>query len=69
MVMGKLMTEGLNVYIPIVDIEGIDCIVRNQKGRLIEIQIKTRNKNGQDDRQFNIRDLQPKKNFFQDFQQ
>ncbi len=42
-VIGKLMQEGFIVYTPILDI-GVDCIIKNDKGRLIEIQIKTRNK-------------------------
>ena len=41
----KLLEKGFIVYTPVCDIEGIDCIIRNDKNRLIEIQIKTRNKN------------------------
>ena len=63
-VIGKLMEEGLTIYIPVADVEGIDCIIRNDYCRLIELQIKTRNKNGDEDKQFRIKDFQPHKNFF-----
>lgn len=63
-VIGKLMSEGLTIYTPVADIEGIDCIIRNEYCRLIELQIKTRNKNEEENRQFRVRDLKPNKNFF-----
>jgi len=63
-VIGKLMEEGFTIYTPVADVEGIDCIIRNDKCRLIEIQIKTRNKDGQDNRLFKVKNLTPNKNFF-----
>lgn len=63
MVIGKLLEKGLTVYTPIADVEGIDCIIKNNKGRLIEIQIKTRNE-GDEDRHFRIKDFKPHKDFF-----
>ena len=64
MVIGKLLEMGLTVYSPVADVEGIDCIVRNEKGRLIEIQIKTRNKRDQEDRHFRVKDFKPHRDFF-----
>lgn len=43
-VIGKLLDKGYPVYIPVVDIEGVDCIIRNNQGVLKEIQIKTSGK-------------------------
>ncbi len=44
-VIGRLLDRGYPVYAPIVDIEGVDCILRNNKGKLIEVQVKS---SGQD---------------------
>lgn len=62
-VIGKLIEKGYTVYTPVVDIEGIDCIVRNMDGRLIEIQIKTRNKSASQP-QFQPKDFKPHKHLF-----
>ena len=64
MVIGKLLEKGFTVYTPVADIEGIDCIIRNEKERLIEIQIKTRNENDDIDKQFRVKNLKPHKDFF-----
>ena len=64
MVIGKLLEDGFTVYTPVADIEGIDCIVKNDKGRLIEIQIKTRNENDEEGRQFRVKNLRPHKDYF-----
>lgn len=61
----KLMSEGFLVYTPVLDIDGVDCVVKNEHGRLIEIQIKTRNKGEGYNKEFVIRrELKPNKNFF-----
>src|SRR3989338_5693644 len=62
-VIGKLLEEGFTVYTPIADVEGIDCIIKNDKGRLIEIQIKTMNE-GDEDRHFRVKNLKPHEDFF-----
>jgi hypothetical protein len=41
-VFGELLVRNLTVYYPLFDVEGIDCIVRNDKGAHIDIQVKTR---------------------------
>ncbi len=64
MVIGKLLQKGFTVYTPVADVEGIDCIIRNDKGRLIEIQIKTRNRNDEDNRHFRVKDFKPHQDFF-----
>ena len=39
---GRMLMDGLDVYVPLVDDHGVDCIVKNKKGKFIEIQIKAR---------------------------
>ena len=39
---GDMLMEGLDVYVPLVDDHGVDCIVKKQDGKFIEIQIKAR---------------------------
>jgi hypothetical protein len=41
-IIGKMIKEGLDVYVPLVDDFGIDAIVRKQDGTFLEIQIKAR---------------------------
>lgn len=41
-IISKMLTEGLDVYIPLVDDFGIDAIVRKNDGSFIELQIKAR---------------------------
>jgi len=64
-IIGKLMQEGFIVYTPVLDCDGVDCVIKNEKGRLIEIQIKTRNKGEGYNKQFIIkRPLKCDVNFF-----
>ena len=61
----KLMSAGFMVYTPVLDIDGVDCIIKNELGRLIEIQIKTRIKGDGYNKDFVIkRELNPHKDFF-----
>ena len=43
-IIGKMLMEGLDVYIPMVDDHGVDCIIKKDDGTFIEIQIKARSK-------------------------
>lgn len=40
--MSKMLLEGLDVYTPLVDDHGVDCVVKKKDGTFIEIQIKAR---------------------------
>ena len=61
----KLMSEGFIVYTPVLDMDGVDCVVKNKHGRLIEIQIKTRTKGEGFNKDFIIkREFKPHKDFF-----
>jgi hypothetical protein len=65
-VIGKLMQEGFIVYTPVLDIDGVDCVIKNDKGRLIELQIKTRTQGEEGyDKDFIVkRQLNPNLSFF-----
>ncbi len=39
---GKMLMEGLDVYLPLVDDHGVDCIIKKENGSFIEVQIKAR---------------------------
>lgn len=41
---GKMLMEGLDVYLPLVDDHGVDCVIKKEDGTFIEIQIKARSK-------------------------
>ena len=39
---GKMLMEGLDVYVPLVDDHGVDCVIKKDDGTFIEVQIKAR---------------------------
>ena len=39
---GKMLMEGLDVYLPLVDDHGVDCVIKKNDGSFIEVQIKAR---------------------------
>ncbi len=43
-IVGKMLKEGLDVYMPLVDDDAIDAVVRRQDGSFITVQIKARSK-------------------------
>jgi hypothetical protein len=43
-VVGLMLKEGLDVYLPLVDDDAIDAIVKRPDGRFVEIQIKARSR-------------------------
>lgn len=42
---GRMLMEGLDCYLPLVDDHGVDCIIKKSDGTFIEIQIKARSDN------------------------
>ena len=60
-VIGELLRRGFVVYLPLVDIGGVDCVIKTDVGYM-EIQIKTR-----ESAQiilFQVREYSPRDNFF-----
>lgn len=41
-IIGRMLKEGLDVYVPLVDDFGIDAVVRRPTGQFLEVQIKAR---------------------------
>lgn len=41
-IIGRMLKEGIDVYVPMVDDFGIDAVIRKQNGTFIEVQIKAR---------------------------
>ena len=41
-IIGRMLKEGLDVYVPLVDDFGIDAIIRKRDDTFIELQIKAR---------------------------
>ncbi len=39
---GKMLMEELDVYLPLVDDHGVDCVIKRENGTFIEVQIKAR---------------------------
>lgn len=65
-VLGEILKQGMRVYTPLVDVEGVDAIVRTSKDSLLEIQIKSRGwgRQTKNPRWFQVNTIEPKKNFF-----
>lgn len=62
-VFGELLERGVIPYVPLVDTEGIDAIIRKKDGKLVEIQVKG---TFSDDMKgsFNVPDMTPRPNLF-----
>jgi len=43
-IIGRMLKEGLDVYVPLVDDDAIDAVVRREDGTFITVQIKARSK-------------------------
>ena len=41
-IVGQMLMEGLDCYLPLVDDHGVDCVIKKPDGTFIEIQIKAR---------------------------
>ena len=41
-IIGELLSEGLDVYVPLVDDHGVDAIIKKEDGTFIDLQIKAR---------------------------
>ena len=39
---GQMLMEGLDCYMPLVDDHGVDCVIKKEDGSFIEVQIKAR---------------------------
>lgn len=65
-IIGSMLKEGLDCFVPLVDDDGIDCVVRQKNGQFIEVQIKARSndvKTG-DAALFAALEHEPRQNYF-----
>ncbi len=63
---GKMLMEGLDVYLPLVDDHGVDCVIKKEDGTFIEVQIKARSSvvTDGDAALFSAITHEPKKDFY-----
>ena len=63
---GKMLMEGLDCYLPLVDDHGVDCVIKKLDGTFIEIQIKARSRevNDGDAALFSAIVHEPQPNFY-----
>ena len=54
----------MDVYIPVVDIKGIDCVIRTESGKYFDIQIKTRAAKGRGKQIFDVKEFDVRDNLF-----
>lgn len=43
-VVGRMLKEGLDVYLPLVDDDAIDAVIKRPDGKFVEVQIKARSR-------------------------
>lgn len=43
-IIGQMLKEGLDVYVPLVDDDAVDAVIRRPDGKFITVQIKARSK-------------------------
>ena len=43
-IIAQMLMDGLDVYTPLIDDHGVDCIIKKPDGTFVEIQIKARSK-------------------------
>jgi len=61
-IISELLKNDFDVFVPVVD-TGIDMIIKDREGGLVEIQVKSRNIQSDED-VFFIKDFTPNHNFF-----
>ena len=63
-VVAQLLRRGFDVYMTLVDDQGIDCVVRLDELRYVDIQIKARSKTAKQWNFFAAMDFDPRPNLF-----
>ncbi len=63
-VVAELLKRGFDVYMTLVDDQGIDCIIRLDNKRYLDVQIKARSKDAQQWNFFAAMSFQPRENFY-----
>lgn len=63
-VVAELLKRGFDVYMTLVDDQGIDCVVRLDNKRYLDIQIKARSKDAKQWNVFAAMTFKPRKNLY-----
>jgi len=63
-VIAELLKEKFDVYLTLVDDQGIDCIIRRNSKKYIDVQIKARSKEAKQWNFFAAMTVKPRKNYF-----
>ncbi|MBD3359243.1 MAG: hypothetical protein GF365_00845 [Candidatus Buchananbacteria bacterium] len=63
-VIAELLKRGFDVYMTLVDDQGIDCIIRINDKKYIDIQIKARSKTAKQGSVFAAMTVNPRNNFY-----
>ncbi len=63
-VIAELLRREFDVYMTLVDDQGIDCIIRLDRQRYLDIQIKARSRTAQEWNRFAALDFEARDNFF-----
>jgi hypothetical protein len=63
-VVAELLRHNFDVYMTLVDDQGIDCIIRLDHNRYVDIQIKARSKTAQQWNFFAAMKIEPQDNYF-----
>lgn len=63
-IFAELLKRGFDVYQTLVDDQGIDCVIRLDDRRYLDIQIKARSKKAQQGNLFAALSFEPRENFF-----
>lgn len=56
-IIGRMCRAGLDCYVPLADVNGIDVVIRKPDGTFVEIQIKARSKDAKLYNRFNVKDF------------
>jgi hypothetical protein len=64
LVIAELLKRGFDVYMTLVDDQGIDCVIRLDDERYLDIQIKARSKNAKQWNWFAAMSFVPRENLF-----
>jgi len=63
-VIAELLKEGFDVYLTLVDDQGIDCIIRLDQDHYLDIQIKARSNSAKKPYRFAALQIEPRDNYF-----
>ena len=63
-VIAELLRRGFDVYLTLVDNQGIDCIIRKNENCYIDVQIKARSRGAKEGDLFAGMSITPRKNYF-----